>query len=102
VPILLAVFLAMLLAPAVALVRRLGAPRAMAAGIVVVSLLADRLPAHNRSLQSQRLTPIETPPRIAAHGSEVSSATAQWLYTRKRKDKKAWHFSLPQETLTYR
>ena len=40
VPILFAVFLAMLLAPAVALVRRLGVPRAMAAGIVVVSLVA--------------------------------------------------------------
>lgn len=40
VPILFAVFLAMLLAPAVALVRRLGVPRAMAAGIVVASLIA--------------------------------------------------------------
>jgi len=40
VPILIAVFLAMLLAPAVALVRRLGVPRAVAAGIVVASLIA--------------------------------------------------------------
>ena len=40
VPILFAVFLAMLLAPAVALVRRVGVPRAIAAGIVVVSLVA--------------------------------------------------------------
>jgi predicted PurR-regulated permease PerM len=40
VPILIAVFLAMLLAPAVALVRRLGVPRAIAAGIVVASLIA--------------------------------------------------------------
>jgi len=40
VPILFAVFLAMLLSPAVALVRRLGVPRAIAAGIVVISLVA--------------------------------------------------------------
>ena len=40
VPILFAVFLATLLSPAVALVRRLGVPRAMAAGIVVASLIA--------------------------------------------------------------
>jgi len=40
VPILFAVFLAMLLAPAVALLRRLGIPRALAAGIVVASLVA--------------------------------------------------------------
>ena len=40
VPILFAVFLAMLLSPAVTLVRRLGVPRALAAGIVVTSLIA--------------------------------------------------------------
>ena len=40
VPILFAVFLAMLLSPVVALVRRLGVPRALAAGIVVTSLIA--------------------------------------------------------------
>jgi predicted PurR-regulated permease PerM len=40
VPILFAVFLATLLSPAVALVRRLGVPRALAAGIVVASLIA--------------------------------------------------------------
>jgi predicted PurR-regulated permease PerM len=39
VPILFAIFLAMLLAPAVALVRRVGVPRAIAAGIVVISLV---------------------------------------------------------------
>jgi len=40
VPILFAVFLAMLLSPAVTLARRLGVPRALAAGIVVASLIA--------------------------------------------------------------
>ena len=40
VPLLFAVFLAMLLSPAVALVRRLGVPRAIAAGIVVATLIA--------------------------------------------------------------
>lgn len=40
VPILFAVFLAMLLPPAVTLVHRLGVPRAIAAGIVVASLIA--------------------------------------------------------------
>ena len=39
VPILFAVFLAMLLSPAVALVHRVGVPRAIAAGIVVISLV---------------------------------------------------------------
>jgi len=40
VPLLFAAFLAMLLSPAVALVRRVGVPRAVAAGIVVFSLIA--------------------------------------------------------------
>jgi predicted PurR-regulated permease PerM len=40
VPLLFAVFLAMLLAPAVALVQRTGVRRAVAAGIVVISLIA--------------------------------------------------------------
>ena len=40
VPILFAVFLAMLLTPATTLVRRLGVPRTLAAGIVVASLIA--------------------------------------------------------------
>lgn len=40
VPVLFAVFLAMLLAPAVAAIRRLGLPRAIAAAIVVASLVA--------------------------------------------------------------
>lgn len=40
VPLLFAAFLAMLLAPAVVLVTRVGVPRAVAAGIVVISLIA--------------------------------------------------------------
>jgi predicted PurR-regulated permease PerM len=40
VPLLFAAFLAMLLAPAVAMVQRVGVPRAFAAGIVVISLIA--------------------------------------------------------------
>jgi predicted PurR-regulated permease PerM len=40
VPLLFAVFLAMLLSPAVTLLRRVGAPRAIAAGVVVLSLIA--------------------------------------------------------------
>jgi len=40
VPLLFAVFLAMLLAPAVALVQRIGLRRAIAAGIVMISLIA--------------------------------------------------------------
>jgi len=40
VPLLFAAFLAMLLAPAVAMVQRVGVPRAVAAGIVVISLIA--------------------------------------------------------------
>jgi predicted PurR-regulated permease PerM len=40
VPLLFAAFLAMLLSPAVALLRRVGAPRALAAGVVVLSLVA--------------------------------------------------------------
>ena len=40
VPLLFAVFLAMLLAPAVALVQRTGLRRAVAAGVVVISLIA--------------------------------------------------------------
>ena len=40
VPLLFAAFLAMLLSPAVALLRRIGAPRGLAAGVVVLSLVA--------------------------------------------------------------
>ena len=40
VPLLFAAFLAMLLAPAAAMVQRVGVPRAVAAGVVVVSLIA--------------------------------------------------------------
>ena len=40
VPLLLAAFLAMLLSPAVALLRRFGAPRAIGAGVVVLLLVA--------------------------------------------------------------
>jgi len=40
VPLLFAAFLAMLLGPAVALVGRVGVPRAVAAGIVMISLIA--------------------------------------------------------------
>jgi predicted PurR-regulated permease PerM len=40
VPLLFAAFLAMLLAPAAAMLQRAGVPRAVAAGIVVVSLIA--------------------------------------------------------------
>ena len=40
VPLLFAAFLAMLLSPAVALLRRIGAPRGVAAGVVVLSLVA--------------------------------------------------------------
>ncbi len=40
VPLLFAAFLAILLAPAVALVRRVGVPRAVAAGIILISLIA--------------------------------------------------------------
>lgn len=65
-------------------------------------LVAAELPTLNRALQSQGLPPIETPPRIAARTSDSSSATSQWLSTRKRKDKKAWYFSVPQETVIYR
>jgi len=65
-------------------------------------LLAGELPSLNQALQSQGLPPIETPPRTAARASESSSANSRWLATRKRKDRKAWHFSLPQETVIYR
>lgn len=40
VPLLFAAFLAMLLSPAVAVLRRIGMPRAVAAGVVVLSLVA--------------------------------------------------------------
>jgi predicted PurR-regulated permease PerM len=40
VPLLFAAFLAMLLSPSVALLRRIGAPRGVAAGVVVLSLVA--------------------------------------------------------------
>ncbi len=40
VPLVFAVFLAMLLSPAVTLLRRTGAPRGLAAGVVVLSLVA--------------------------------------------------------------
>jgi hypothetical protein len=66
------------------------------------ALLSARLPALNSTLQSQGLPPIETPPRTAARASELSSSTARWLSSRTRKDKKSWHFSLPQDTVAYR
>lgn len=91
-------------APAAYQVERIGVLEAERADIEAQfeALLSARLPSLNQALQSQGLSPIETPPRIAARASESSSSTARWLSSRKRKDKKAWHFSLPQDTVIYR
>ena len=91
-------------APAAYQVERIGVLEAERADIEAKfeALLTARLPSLNRALQSQGLQPIETPPRTEARASELSSSSARWLSSRKRKDKKAWHFSLPQDTVIYR
>jgi hypothetical protein len=91
-------------APAAYQVERIGVLEAERADIEAQfeALLSGKLPPLNRALQSQGLPLVEAPPRTAARASELSSSSARWLSSRKRKDKKAWHFSLPQDTVIYR
>jgi hypothetical protein len=91
-------------APAAYQMERIGVLEAELADVEAKfdGLLAGELPSLNRALQSQGLPPVETPPRTAGRASESSSGTSGWLSTRKRADKKAWYFSLPQDTVVYR
>lgn len=61
VPLLFAAFLAMLLSPAVALLRRIGAPRGVAAGVVMLSLVAVMGIGFNATWQPARAWLDEAP-----------------------------------------
>jgi len=112
VPLLFAVFLAILLAPAVAMVQRARVPRAVAAGIVVISLIAvaglgfnatwrpakawlDQAPQTMRTLE-RKLRPVtgfiakvesvsEQAERVTDPGGARNGATAPVRATEKKK-----------------
>jgi hypothetical protein len=89
-------------APAAYQVERIGVLEAELADIEkqFEGLLAADLPAVNQALQAAGQAPIAAPPRVPAMtDAGVSSANAQWLATRKRKDKKSMFHSLPQEAV---
>jgi hypothetical protein len=66
-------------------------------------LLAAELPGVNQALQAIGQPPIVAPPKAPAMADAgVSSASAHWLATRKRKDKKVQFHSLPQGTVNLR
>jgi photosystem II stability/assembly factor-like uncharacterized protein len=66
-------------------------------------LVAADLPAVNRALRDADQPPVAVPAKVPAMADAgISSASAHWLSTRKRKDRKSMFHSLPQQAVDLR